>query len=257
MLTYGVLGGIGGALLMTPAFASIGHFFDQRRALATGIANTSGSIGGIIIPLLLQSIIDRIGFAWSTRAIGLFFVALAIPANLFIRTRIAPIKRSQSLWPDLTILKEPSFAACSAGMFLMEWGLFVVLSYIASFVIMRGETEISGYGIVAILNAGSFFGRWIPGLIADKYGRFNVIIATILLCFITILAFWLPAGNSTPLIVVFAFTFGFASGSNLGLIPVCLSQLCSPDAYGRYLATAYFLTSFGEVDLKNDTTPAF
>jgi hypothetical protein len=44
-------------------------------------------------------------------------------------------------------------------MFLMEWGLFVTLSYIAPFVIMKGETEISGYGIFAILNGGNFFER--------------------------------------------------------------------------------------------------
>jgi hypothetical protein len=60
--TYGLLGGVGGALLMTPAFASIGNFSDRRRVVATGIANTSGSTSGMVILLLLQSVIDRIGF---------------------------------------------------------------------------------------------------------------------------------------------------------------------------------------------------
>ncbi|QIX00270.1 hypothetical protein AMS68_005787 [Peltaster fructicola] len=245
MLTYGVLGGVGGALLMTPAFACIAHFFDRRRALATGLANTSGSVGGIIIPLMLQSLIDKIGFAWSTRVLGFLFIGLAIPANLFLKTRLPVIPSSQSLWPDMSILRRPSFAALSVGMFLMEWGLFVVQTYIASFAINSGETGISSYGIVALLSAGSFFGRWLPGLLADRYGRFNVIITTISLCCVTILAFWLPAGSSTALLVVFALSFGFASGSNLGLIPVCISQLCSPEVYGRYLSTAYFVTSFG------------
>jgi hypothetical protein len=63
MLVYGMFGGIGGALLKTPAVASVGHFFDLRRALVTGIVNKSGSVGGIVIPLLLQGTIDKIGFA--------------------------------------------------------------------------------------------------------------------------------------------------------------------------------------------------
>nr|POF11446.1 riboflavin transporter mch5 [Quercus suber] len=251
MLTYGVLAGIGGALLMTPAFACIGHFFHRRQGLATGIANTSGSVGGVVIPLLLENITGKVGFAWSTRILAFVLVAMAVPANLFLKTRLPLATRSTSVWPDMTILRNPSFAACSVGMFFMEWGLFVVLAYIASYVAQNEQIRISSYSVVAILNAGSFFGRWIPGFLADRYGRFNVILITILLCSTTILALWLPASSSTALVVMFAITFGFASGSNLGLIPVCLSQLCSSQAYGRYLSAAYFFTSFGSVTLSN------
>jgi hypothetical protein len=53
MLVYGMFGAIGGALLKTPAVASVGHFFDLRSALVTGI----------VIPLLLPGTIDKIGFA--------------------------------------------------------------------------------------------------------------------------------------------------------------------------------------------------
>lgn len=38
-----VLGSIGGALLMTLAFAAVSHFFERRLGLATGLTNTSGS----------------------------------------------------------------------------------------------------------------------------------------------------------------------------------------------------------------------
>ncbi|KZF24660.1 MFS general substrate transporter [Xylona heveae TC161] len=246
MLDYAVLGGIGGALLNTPAYASIGHFFQRRRGLATGVACTSGSIGGIVIPVMLQGLIPKIGFAWSTRVIGFLFLLLAVPANLFIVKRLPPSKKaSGSLLPDLTAFKDPSFALCSAGMFLMEWGLFVPLTYISSYCTTHGQDPSFGFTAVALLNSGSFFGRWLPGLLADKLGRFNVIIVTILLCAITVLAIWLPAADSRAVIIVFAISFGFASGSNLGLIPVCLSQLCRAEDYGRYFATSYFFASFG------------
>ena len=245
MLDYAVLGGLGGALLNTPAYASIGHFFKRRRGLATGIACTSGSIGGIIIPLMLQSLLPKIGFSWSTRVLGFLLLLLAVPANLFITKRLQPSKKAVSIIPDLTAFKDPSFALCTAGVFLMEWGLFVPLAYISSYVTSHGQNASFGFTVLALLNVGSFFGRWIPGFLADRFGRFNVIIVTISLCAITVLALWLPAANSKAVIVVFAITFGFASGSNLGLVPVCLSQLCRAEDYGSYFSASYSLVSFG------------
>ncbi|KAK5693347.1 hypothetical protein LTS12_028675, partial [Elasticomyces elasticus] len=39
--------------------------------------------------------------------------------------------------------------------------------------------------------------------------------------------------------------FGFASGSNISLTPVCVGQLCKTEHYGRYYASAYTVVSFG------------
>ena len=232
-------------MLNSPAYASIAHFFKRRRGLATGIACTSGSVGGIVIPIMLQNLLPRLGFACSVRILGFLLLSLAIPANLFITKRLPPSSKAVSILPDLTVFKDPSFALCTAGMFLMEWGLFVPLTYISSYATSHGRDPSFEFTVLALLNAGSFFGRWMPGFLADRLGRFNVIIVTISLCAVTVLALWLPAANSEALIILFAVTFGFASGSNLGLVPVCLSQLCRVEDYGRYFSTAYCFVSFG------------
>ena len=245
MLTYGVLAGTGNALLNTPAYACIGHFFSRRRGLATGIATTSGAVGGIVIPILLQNLLPRIGFAWSARVLGFLLLAMAIPANLFLRTRLPPDKDASAVLPDFSAFKNRSFALCMVGMFMLELGLFVPLAYISSYATSHGQRASFGFTAVALLNAGSFFGRFVPGFAADRMGRFNVIVLTIALCIVTILGVWLPAGSSKAAIIVFALTFGFASGSNLGLVTVCLSQLCPIEKYGRYISTAWFCSSFG------------
>ena len=101
--------------------------------------------------------------------------------------------------------------------------------------------------MLAILNVGSCFGRYFPGLIADKIGRFNAMIVAIFLCLAATLGFWLPAGDSVALIIVFALLFRFASGSGISLTPVCVGQLCKVENYGRYYATCYTLVSFGSL----------
>ena len=70
-------------------------------------------------------------------------------------------------------------------------------------------------------------------------GQFNSLIVTIALCLICNACLWMPAGGSTPLLVVYCCLFGFASGSNISLTPVCIGQLCDTAQDGRYYATAY------------------
>ncbi|KAK4184922.1 major facilitator superfamily domain-containing protein [Podospora australis] len=247
ILTYSVLGGLGGALLNCPAYGAIAHFFNVRRGLATGIATTAGGIGGVIFPVILRELLPGVGFGWSSRILAFIMLGLAIPANLFIQTRLPPAKheKMQSVWPDFTVFKDLRFTFASLGIFFMEWGLFIPLTYIVSYAADHGEDATESYLLLSYLNAGSVVGRVLPGLLADKIGRFNVIIITIALCVITVLAIWLPAGTSNAALIAYSVLFGFASGSNLGLVPVCIGQLCDHRRFGRLYSTAMMMASFG------------
>ncbi|KAJ5590557.1 hypothetical protein N7450_004529 [Penicillium hetheringtonii] len=246
MLVIGVLGGLGASLIFTPAISAIGHFFYEKRGVATGIAATGGSIGGIVFPLILQSLFPKIGWGWATRVVALICLIAFGLANLLIKSRLPkrPFSK-ENILPDFRIFREPHFALTTASVFFIEWGLFVPISYISSYALSHGFSTSLSYQIVAILNAGSFFGRWLPGFFADYLGRFNTLIATVALCLLCNACLWLPAGSSLPLLIVYAVLFGFSSGSNISLTPVCVGQLCKTENYGRYYATAYTIVSFG------------
>jgi len=169
-----------------------------------------------------------------------------------------PPSPGSSIMPNMKILGDPAFALTTCGVFFMEFALFIPISYLASFVLetQMENAEHFGFQLLAILNVGSTFGRWLPGMFADKIGRFNSMTMMLGLCCITTMAFWLPASilpatNGVahpavkPLVIVYALIFGFASGSNISLTPVCVGQLCATEEYGRYYATCYTLVSFG------------
>lgn len=258
LLVFGVLGGIGTSLIFTPAISSIGHYFQVKRGAATGVAAAGGSIGGIIFPLMLQSLFPKVGFGWATRILGFIFIFLCGVAQLCIKSRLPP-KPGSSVMPDFRIFRDVSFALTTAGVFFMEWGLFVPITYTTSFALSSGAIDQTfAYQLIAVLNAGSSIGRWAPGYVADRFGRFNCMVATLTFCFATTLALWLPATIMTPvpdfsadsatvkgLTIAFAFLFGLASGSNISLTPVCVGQLCDTSQYGRYYATCYTIVSFG------------
>ncbi|KAJ4407267.1 hypothetical protein N0V85_004397 [Neurospora sp. IMI 360204] len=250
MLTYSVLGGLGGALLNCPAYGAITHFFHVRRGLATGVATISGGIGGIVFPIMLRYTLPSIGFPWSCRILGFIMLGLAVPANLFIKTRLKPKishdgAKVSSLLPDFSGFRDLRYAFSAIGIFFMEWGLFMPLTYIVSYAAAHGQDATESYLLLSYLNAGSVLGRVLPGLFADRIGRFNVVIITISLCVILVLAMWLPAAMSKSVLIGYAVLFGFASGSNLGLVPVCLGQLCDARHFGRYYSTAMMVASFG------------
>ncbi|KAL2845307.1 major facilitator superfamily domain-containing protein [Aspergillus pseudoustus] len=48
--------GIGTSLIFTPSIAAVGHFFHKKRGLATGIAASGGSLGGVVTPLIFESL---------------------------------------------------------------------------------------------------------------------------------------------------------------------------------------------------------
>ncbi|KAF1851577.1 MFS monocarboxylate transporter-like protein [Cucurbitaria berberidis CBS 394.84] len=254
-LVFGVLGGVGTSLIFTPAFAAVSHFFHLKRGNATGVAAAGGALGGVIFPLALQRLLPSVGFAWATRIIGFIDVFCCIFACVFIRSRLPP-KPGQSVMPDFRIFRHKSYLLLTIGIFLMEWALFIPITYLTTFATSTGTLSAAfSYQLIAIFNAGSCLGRWVPGFLADKLGRFNSMIAALAVCSATSLTFWLPASLLTPtttaeataikaLSIVYAVIFGFASGSNISLVPVCVGQLCDTNVYGRYYATCYTVVSF-------------
>jgi MFS family permease len=271
-----VLCGIATSLILTPAVASVGHWFLKKRAYATGVAATGGSIGGIIFPLVIQAAIPAVGFGWAIRIVGFICFTLLLTGNFLVRTRTdvinSPASSStsassgvtkstgtkpkgelrralSSIRIDLTAFLDPRFTLTTIGVFMIEWALFVPLTYITSYSLRLGLPSDFSYQLLAVLNVGSVFGRWLPGLAADRTGRFNIMLVTVTFCFATVLGLWLPAdyvpvSGRKAIMVVFALLYGFGSGSGISLTPVCVGQICSTKEYGTKYGTCYFFVSF-------------
>ena len=64
-------------------------------------------------------------------------------------------------------------------------------------------------------------------------------IVTVIICLLAVLCLWLTAAksqNTVAQLMIFALIFGFGSGSNISLVPVCVGQLCSTEVFGRWYA---------------------
>jgi len=92
--------------------------------------------------------------------------------------------------------------------------------------------------LLSIINGSSFVGRIIGGQLADRYGRLNVLFPATLIAGVLVLAMWLPAQGSAPLIV-FACLYGIMSGVHISVCPAVIGNFSPTDRLGARIGTFF------------------
>ncbi|RDW84097.1 uncharacterized protein DSM5745_04423 [Aspergillus mulundensis] len=244
LLSFSVLGGLSSCCLFTPAISAIGHWFDVNRGLATGIACTAGGLGGVFFSLIILYVGPALGFAWAMRVIGIISAVLCALACLLLKTRL-PRNTKAGMAVDFGALREKGYGLTTAAIWLVEFAAFVPYAYIVSYGLYADMPQDLGYLLCVFLNVGAIPGRALPGILADKLGRFNVMACTAIACGICTLALWYCAGTNQGAIIAYAVLYGFWSGAAISLTPVCISQVCKMEDYGKRNGTTFTLVSVG------------
>ncbi len=228
---------------MAPGMAAVGQYFHKKRGAAMGIAVAGSSLGGVIFPIALNNMLSnpRLGFGWTVRILGFLMVAIMLPSVAAIRARLPPRKDTFFL---LSAFKEPHYCLLVAGVFLTIIGLFTPFFYLPTYAVEHGMSVRLAFYLTAIVNAASFFGRVIPGFMADKLGRLNLFSAAALSSGILCICWQRITTNAG--LIVFATLFGFTSGAIVSLMSVCIAQVPkNPQNIGTYLGMGMFIVSIG------------
>lgn len=230
-------------MVFYPAFNCTTTWFFEKRGAALGLVVAGSSLGGVIFPIMIIHLIPEVGFGWTMRICAFLILALLTFANLTVRSRIPPTKRPFSAMAFIRPLKVPSFALLSAAVFFFYWGMFIPFTFIVEEAQSHGMSLRLANYLVPILNGASIIGRTVPNAIADKVGRFNVMIVMSAFTAILILALWLPATGNAALIV-FAVFIGIASGAGIGLTPALCAQVSPIQEIGIRSGTVFTIASF-------------
>ncbi|GAB1205145.1 hypothetical protein APSETT445_003815 [Aspergillus pseudonomiae] len=240
-LAHGIAVGIGCAFLFLPSIAIVATYFTTRRAVATGITASGGSIGmsspsslsernvltqvlgSVIYPIIFHKLLGPLGFGWTTRIIGFIALGGLCISLAVMRLRLPPPKQTRSLL-DLSAFKEAPFLIFSFGLFCAFVGLYFPFFYLPTYMssVVHSTDDLAFY-IIAILNATSVFGRITPGLVADRLGSLNTIIPMGLGAAVLAYA-WIGIKNLAGTIV-FACLYGFFSGAIVSLPPTIVARL--------------------------------
>lgn len=119
---------IGVCMIFFPALGTITTWFFRKRAFAFGIVAAGSSLGGVILPIMVQRLIDEVGFAWSMRITAFLILFLMIIANLTITSRMPPQNKPFKIMAFVEPLKEIPFDLVAFGSFLFFLGMFIPVS---------------------------------------------------------------------------------------------------------------------------------
>ncbi|KAM0277224.1 hypothetical protein ACHAQH_005945 [Verticillium albo-atrum] len=263
MLCLGLLGGLGSAVTSTVAIAVVGKLFVRYRGLAMGLALTGSSVGAVIFPLMLRSVLPSWGWQWSMRGLGFVITGMMLPAlvclypfptlmgstddgvlaaNTASTAQVQP-KRNAAL--NFTAFNSPPFSFVTGAFFMLEFVIFGVTGILPTLVTWAGFPAETGYNLIAIMNGFSCVGRLLPGVAGDRLGHLNVLLVMIVFTFVTTGVTLLPFGaRHIEALYTFSACWGLGSGSFLSLVPVCMGKTCEPKDYGRFYGTMNFVVSF-------------
>lgn len=86
----GILFGLGGCIAYCPSTLYIDEWFDTRKGLAYGIVWSASGFGGVVLPILLQYLLDTLGFRTTMRIWAGIIFFFALPLTWLVRPRLLP-----------------------------------------------------------------------------------------------------------------------------------------------------------------------
>ncbi|GKT95390.1 MFS monocarboxylate [Colletotrichum tofieldiae] len=233
-LSQGVLLGVSSSLIFCPPVAVVSRRMPHRRGLALGLTIGGSSIGGIIWPIMLEQLLNfrKVSFGWTIRAVAFTMMPLLAIACLTVvdvqapKSSPAPPESASDgnekgagsstdetqpeKKPDFSILKNKAFMLLCGGLAIGYFGLFTPLFFVSAFGISHGLSSSTAFYLLSGLNGASFFGRVIPGFLADRYGHFNLCALAILSA--GIVGFCWTAASTLAGLAIWSLAYGFCSG---------------------------------------------
>ncbi|KAK7047762.1 hypothetical protein VNI00_006090 [Paramarasmius palmivorus] len=263
-LAQGLGMGLGIGFLFVPCISVPSHFFRRHQGFACGIIVSGISAGAVVLPIMLNTLLPRIGFGPAVRATAYVVLGTSSIGCLLMRARYPP--RIQYGPADIRgIMRDAPFfiAICGSGVTtlglyfpsapilfarvvssaLMCWCASTVI-YMQLFAVLHDIDANLAFYSLAIINGSGGVARLLSSYCADRFGAFNVMIPEIVISGAVILAI-LGVNGSASLIVV-SVIYGFFSGAYLSLvIPAFAAFSRSPAETGARNGFGVGLGSFG------------
>ncbi|KAJ5559724.1 hypothetical protein N7513_002123 [Penicillium frequentans] len=246
LLSQGVCQGIGDGLLFCPIVALMSTYFTKKRTIAISISACGAATGGLVFPAIAQTLLHRIGFAWTVRVMGFVLLFNAGVILLCVRQRLPPRKSGSLI--ELKAFTDLSYTFFAMGTFFCFWAVYYAYDYVRSFgQDIIGVSDYTSFSVLMIMNGLGLPGRLIPAFLSDRYtGPVNMFIpvsgfaAVLLYCWIAI--------NSYGGLIAFVVVYGFFGGGVQSLFPSALASLTDePSKAGVRIGMIFSIVSIASL----------
>lgn len=248
-VSYGLLVGLGIALVYTPSIASVQPWFTTRRGLAGGIASSGVGAGTLLVPVLVAMAIGPMPWreAMQVLALGVLVSGL-LAAALLKRAPAASATGAGGSASGLSLreaLRTPTFRWFYLATVLASPVMFIPFAHVSASARDLGLSEALAVGLVGLIGVGSLVGRFAIGLVADRLGRAQTLVLMQLSMGASYLL-WAAAGGHV-LLALFALWFGLSYGSIVSLLPAICMDYFGGKSVASVVGTLYSGAALGNL----------
>ena len=177
-----------------------------------GLVLSAAGLAGLVYSLVIPILLNRVGVRWCLRFMALENLAVSLPiAIAALPTRNAT--RRPTL-VNIRIAKKPAFILQALAALLQAAGNFVPMTFTPEFSIALGYTATFGAVLLSINNGVNAISRILTGVLADAFGRQNILILSVVGSSLSVLVLWMGAAvhDAKSLWVAFVVLYGVLAG---------------------------------------------
>ncbi|KIY65741.1 MFS general substrate transporter [Cylindrobasidium torrendii FP15055 ss-10] len=215
VVLQGVLYAVGGSLLYIPCISYLSEWFVERRGFAQGVLFAGTSVGGLLLPLTLPHLIDKLGITVTLRALAVAILIILIVLVPFVRPRI-PDSRTQTRAPAPVSnewMTHTSLWVALASNTMQGFGYFVPIVWLPTFA-REVHTDSGKRALtVALLNGAAVVGRVSVGYLSDIFEPWTIAVGTLLSTSVATFILWGLLSKTFAGVIAYGIVYGvLASG---------------------------------------------
>jgi MFS family permease len=237
-LTFFLIGLVGNGTAYIGYSRAISTWFNRRRGLALSIMLAGSAVGAMILPVITQAAISRLGWHTAYIMLGLLAFAIGFPLTaIFVRERPAAhrdrLASAELGQPVAQALATPVFWVIAATVCLYAISVNGAIAHLSALLTDRGVSPAGASWSVAIIGATGLVGRLLTGIFLDRF--FGPRVSQFMLLMTVLGIVLLSVANSLTSGLVAAGLIGFSMGSEGDVTPYLL---------GRYFGLKRFSTLY-------------
>lgn len=246
-LFQGIIYGAGWVIYWSPLLVMVNEWWVDRRGLAYGLWFTASNASGLVMPFVVQMLLDKYDFRVTLRLLALASVLFAGPAVAMLQPRRNQIASTPSstklvastsmIIPARHIVTNIHFAAFSAASILQSLALIVPLLFLPSFATSLSLAATAGSQLIALSSIATIGGQMLFGKFSDILHPYVLSSVSTFIC--SMAAFAARSATGFSGLAVFAMIWGLLAAP----YDVLFARMCAlltTDANEALVLYGYF-----------------
>lgn len=212
LLTQGVMYGAGWVICYTPFLIMLNDWFVKKRGLAIGILFGASGVSGMVLPFILEALLNRHGFRVTLRVYAVAMVVISGPGLFMLKPRVTSQDTSTRPRADTFFLSNGHFYFFAGAILFQGLGFFLPNTFLPSFANALGLSKTHGDLLLALTSLAQVTGQMVMGHVSDNMNAYIPTTISTLIQALAVLLLWGPAKDFWR-VALFALAWGFSAGS--------------------------------------------